>query len=216
MSRWTIQWRESSHSLTPCCSFRPISRRSSLMRCRKRRSCSSKSKSFATKAMKKVSFGWPVRSSTIWWNEYARHSPEESAFWSCTACPQEKKRDLCLTQIWISLSPPCRQGSVNFPKMMWFKFSITFGKAVCLRCRVWTTNSGWNISIPMLTPTWCVMLPKPAASPTPFDSANFLWAVLLLFRSRSIIPHWLNLPTLHRVPRKSGWKFSLGWTSSIC
>ena len=41
-------------------------------------------------------------------------------------------------------------------------------------------------------------------TPTPFVSANFLWAVLLLFRSKSIIPHWLNLPTLHRVPRKSG------------
>lgn len=41
----------------PVLSFRPIGRRSLLMRCRKRRSCLSKSKLFAMRVTKKASFG---------------------------------------------------------------------------------------------------------------------------------------------------------------
>ena len=78
-------------------------------------------------------------------------SDEKGLIWLTGS--QEKKQDLYSTRIWTSHLPPCRQGSVNFPKMMCFRCSIIFGKAVCPRCRAWTTNSGWNISIPMLTPT---------------------------------------------------------------
>ena len=55
MSRWTIQWRESLHSLTTCCSSRPISRLSLLTRCRKHRSCSGKVKIYELDFFKEFS-----------------------------------------------------------------------------------------------------------------------------------------------------------------
>ena len=50
-----IQWRESLHSLTTCCSFRPISRLSLLTRCRKHRSCSGKVKIYELDYFKEFS-----------------------------------------------------------------------------------------------------------------------------------------------------------------
>ena len=83
--------------------------------------------------------------------QYKMMEPEESGYWSCIAFPQEKKPEWSLIPIWIFHLLPCRQDSVNFPKMTCFKCSITFGRAVCRRCRAWITSCGRNISTRILT-----------------------------------------------------------------
>lgn len=44
--------------------------------------------------------------------------PEELAFWSYTAYPQEKKQGLYSIRIWIFRLPRCRQGSRKFRRTM--------------------------------------------------------------------------------------------------
>mgnify|MGYP006982337920 CR=1 FL=1 len=117
-SQWTMQWQGSLPILTLCCYSRPINRRSSLLRCRKRRNCSSKSKLFAMRAMKKFLFGLQDHNSTIWWKKCRKPLPEELAFWSYTAYPQEKKQGLYSIRIWIFRLPRCRQGSRKFRRTM--------------------------------------------------------------------------------------------------